>query len=144
MSDNSPNTGSSENVDRQTEANGQSSVTLSISHLIGLCSIGLLVAFFLPWLNLLIVRGSGFELAKQGGMALTLWAIPALSLVTFLAGMAKDGQKGMAQFTGCLPFFFLIAAVYENGADILKTFDYGAYASLAFGLALVVLPSRLK
>ena len=75
---------------------------------------------------------------------MALWVIPGFSLVTLLAGIAKQGQKAISQFTGLLPFFFLLLEVHDAGKDILKTLDYGAYASLAMGLGLIILPSRLK
>lgn len=144
MSDHSPETESNETSSPSTSSSGQSSASLDVGHLVSLCAIGLLVSFFLPWIKILFIRGSGFDLAKQGGVALALWVIPAFSLVTLLAGMAKQSQKAISQFTGLLPFLFLILEVHDAGTDILKTFDYGAYASLAMGLGLIVLPSRLK
>ncbi len=144
MPDNSFETQSNENRSPQNSASDQSSVSLNVSSLISLCALGLLVAFFLPWINVLLIKPSGFELAKQEGKYLLLWAIPAFSAITFFAGLAKAGQKSIAQATGCLPFFFLMVAIYTDGTDILKTLDYGAYTSLAMGLGLMLLPSRLK
>ena len=144
MSDHSPETHTTENPSQHTSSSQQSSVTLEVPHLIGLCAIGLLIAFFLPWINLAFIKPSGFELAKQGGKYLLLWVIPAFSALTFFAGIAREGLKGAAQLTGLLPFLFLMVGIYTDGTDILKTLDYGGYTSLAAGLGLIILPSRLK
>lgn len=128
------------------------SVTLNASHLISFCAIGLIVCFFLPWISVFFWgKPSGFDLAKEGAKAegnavalVFLWAIPFFSLVTVMAGMAKQSQKNIAQFTGALPFAALAVALRFHGTDLLKILEFGAYISLLLGLILFILPRCLK
>jgi hypothetical protein len=120
------------------------SVSLSLSHAISLCAAGLLVCFFLPWVNLLLVKPSGRDLASEGGKLLLLWSIPIFSAITILAGIAKQSQKTVAQLTGALPFIFLGLGLYDEGKDLMQGLELGAYISLGLGLVLFILPRRLK
>ncbi len=125
----------------QTE---QLSVSLNMSHAISLCAAGLLICFFLPWIAIFMARPSGFAFAKEGGNFWLLWSIPIFSVLTIIAGITKSSQKVIAQFTGAVPFFVLSYALYHNGKDLMHALDTGAYGSLVLGLALFILPRRLK
>jgi hypothetical protein len=120
------------------------SVSLNLSHVVGFCALALLGCFFLPWLQILFARPSGFNFAQEGGKYLLLWSIPVFCVLTFFAGITKTSQRAAAQFTGMLPFCFLGVGLYSEGADLMKVLTIGAYASLVLGLLLILLPTRLK
>lgn len=132
---NNPSTGS---------GNENQSVSINTSHLVSFCAAGLLVSFFLPWIQILFGKPSGFDFAKEGQQFYALWGLPFFSLVTLIAGMTKNPVRVIAQITGCLPFAILIWAVSEAGSDLLKALAVGAYAGLGFGFALIILPRNLK
>jgi hypothetical protein len=140
------------NSTAESKSGGGQSVTLNSRHLISFCAVGLIICFFLPWISFLFWgKPSGFDLAKAGSKAegnavalVFLWAIPFCSLVTVLAGMAKQSQKNIAQFTGALPFAALSVALYFHGSNLMKALEFGAYVSLVLGLVLFILPRRLK
>jgi hypothetical protein len=123
---------------------GQESVSLSLHHLVSLCAAGLVVCFFMPWIKILFGRPSGLELAKQGEVWILLWAIPFMGVITVLAGIAKINVREVAQVTGALPFAALMGPVFQHGKEIFSLLDFGAYAGLGLGLALLILPHRLK
>jgi small-conductance mechanosensitive channel len=137
---------------KATSPNENQSVSLNTSQILSACAVGLIICFFLPWISFLFLgKPSGFDLAKEGAKAegkafalVFLWAIPFCSIVTVLAGMVKQSQKNIAQFTGALPFAALAVALYFNGSDLLKVLEFGAYISLVLGLVLFILPRRLK
>jgi hypothetical protein len=114
--------------------------SLSISHLISFCAIGLGICFFLPWFSFLFVKPSGFDFAKDGGVYLLLWILPFFCVLTFFAGVTKTSQRNAAIFTGILPFVILGIGCTNLGADLLKALEIGGYGGLGFGLALIVLP----
>ncbi len=120
------------------------SVSLNKSHLVTFCAAGLLVCFFLPWINLLFCKPTGLDFAKDGGKGLLLWAIPIFSALTIVAGVTKRSQKHVAQFAGLLPFFALGFGLYNSGTDLMHILEVGAYGSLALGLLLIILPRGLK
>jgi hypothetical protein len=124
--------------------NENQSVSINTSQLVGLCAAGLAVCFFLPWIQILFGKPSGFDFAKQGEEYLLLWSIPILSAITVIAGMAKLSQKVVAQMTGAVPFIVLGIGLYHIGKDLLKVLEIGAYAGLALGLVMFIIARRLK
>ena len=119
--------------------------SLNRSQLMSICALGLAICFFLPWLNLFFGKPSGFDIAKQeGGKALLLWSVPIFSALTIFANLTGRNQKIVAQLTGALPFIILAYALSQGGRDVLRLLEVGAYVSLVIGLALFVLPRKLK
>ena len=108
------------------------------------CAAGLAICFFLPWLESFFGKPSGLDLAKQGGKWLALWLIPIFGGITFVAGLMKQPQRVAAQVTGALPFAALAVGLYDGGSDLFKVLAFGAWLSLALGLALFILPRGAK
>jgi len=121
----------------------QPSVLLSQQQIIMLCALGLLICFFLPWINF-IVAISGLDLAKQGDRHLLFWLIPAFSALTLFAVFTKRSPKIIAQLTGALPFVALVYGYIKVGKDLFQMLMVGSYLSLVLGLVLFILPRRLK
>jgi hypothetical protein len=119
-------------------------VSLNRTQLVNLCAIGLGVSFFLPWAQFLGASISGFDLQKAGGGQLLLWLIPILSAITIIAGMTKRSQQIAGQFTGVLPFVVGVYWYAKIGNDLFQVLTFGAFWSLAFGAALLVLPRKSK
>ena len=112
--------------------------------LANLCALGLGVVFFLPWAHVLFVSSSGFDLQKDGGGQLLLWLIPILCLITIIAGVAKRSQQIPGQLAGVLPFVVGIYWYNQIKNDLFHILTYGAYLSLIFGAALLVLARKSK
>lgn len=112
--------------------------------MIGLCAIGLLASFFLPWTHILGQGISGYDLQKLGEKQRALWLIPAFSVFTIFAAKTKRCQKVIAQLSGALSFCVLAYWLNQLGSDLLRHLSFGAWLSLICGLALIILPHRLK
>lgn len=119
-------------------------VTLSRAHLVNLCALGLGVSFFLPWVQFLGGNVSGFDLQKFGDQQRLLWLIPILCAITIFAGITKRGQQIAGQLSGTLPFVVGVYWYMKLGSDMLHILTFGAYLSLAFGGALLVLSRKSK
>ncbi len=119
-------------------------VSLGRVQLTNLCALGLGVSFFLPWAHFLFGAPSGFDLQKLGSGQRLLWLIPILSAITVFAGITKRSQKIVGQITGALPF--CVGAYWYNklGSDLSHILMYGAFLSLIFGAALLILPRNSK
>ena len=119
-------------------------VSLSRTHLVNLCAAGLGVSFFLPWAHFFGVNLSGFDLQKMGDEQRLLWLIPIFCVITIFAGIAKCGQQIAGQLTVALPFCVGVYWYTKLGRDMFQILSYGAFLSLAFGLALFILPRKSK
>jgi len=119
-------------------------VASSQAPLIYMCAFGLGVSFFLPWANVLFGSLSGFDLQKMGGEHRLLWAIPIFCAITIIAGFAKQSQKNIGQLTGVLPYVVGVYWYLKLKDDFFHILTYGAFLSLAFGAALLILPRNQK
>src|ERR1035437_2217605 len=114
------------------------------TQLVNLCSLGLGICFFLPWAHFFFATPSGFDLQKMGDEQRLLWLIPIFCSITIFAGITKRSQKIIGQLTGALPFVVGIYWYHKLGSDLPHMLMYGAYLSLIFGAALIVLPRKSK
>src|SRR5262245_39680184 len=80
------------------------SVSLKASHIANICAAAMAICFFLPWIDFLGAKPSGFEMAKDGGKYLILWIIPAFGVFTLLASATKSNVKITGQIAGAAPF----------------------------------------
>lgn len=119
-------------------------VTLSRVHIVNLCALGLGVCFFLPWAKFFVGNLSGFDLQKLGDQQRLLWLIPICCAITIFAGIIKRGQQFAGRFTGALPFCVGVYWYMKLGKDMFQILTFGAYLSLAFGAALIILPRKSK
>jgi hypothetical protein len=121
------------------------SVSFNMSQAVNICAAGLLICFFLPWIDVFLGKPSGFDFAKhEGGRALLFWSIPIFCGLTILANITKRSPKIVAQLTGTLPFAVLTYGLYHVGKDLMQLLEVGAYAGLALGLLLFILARQLK
>jgi len=125
-------------------APGNQTTGLGRTQLTGLCAAGLGVSFFLPWAQIFVATLSGFDLQKMGDEQRLLWLIPILSGITIWASITKHSQKFIGQLTGALPFCVGIYWYHKIGSDLFHILAYGAYLSLIFGAALLILPRKAK
>ncbi|MBA4150147.1 MAG: hypothetical protein H0X66_18725 [Verrucomicrobia bacterium] len=122
----------------------QENGSINHSQLLTFCAAGLLICFFLPWINFFGLNLSGFDFAKQGGKGLLLWSIPIFCAITIFATLTKRNAKITGQLTGALPFFVLAYGLFQEGKDLMQVLGMGAWIGLVLGLALFILPRRLK
>ena len=119
-------------------------VNLGRTQLVNLCALGLGISFFLPWTHVFFAAPSGFDLQKLGHEQLFLCLIPIFSAITIFAGVTKRSQKIIGQLTGALPFCGGAYWYNKLGSDLTRILMYGAFLSLIFGAALLILPRKSK
>jgi hypothetical protein len=125
-------------------SNQNQTVSFGRTQLVNLCALGLGVSFFLPWARFFGANLSGFDLQKMGHEHRLLWLIPMFCVITIFAGIAKCRQQIAGQFTGALPFCVGIYWYTKLGRDLFQILSFGAFLSLAFGLALFILSRKAK
>src|ERR1035437_3388262 len=134
----------SESAATSTSSEQNQNVSLGRTQLVNLCAAGLGVSFFLPWAHFWGPDLSGFDLQKLRGGPRLLWLIPSCCSITIFAGITKRGQQIAGQLTGVLPFCVGVYWYTKLGRDMFNILTFGAFLSLAFGLALFILPRKSK
>jgi hypothetical protein len=127
-------------------ASGMTGPTVNLTgvQLVNLCAVGLGISFFLPWANFFGANLSGFDLQKIGDEKRFLWLIPICCTITIFASVVKRSQKIAGEMTGVLPFIVGIYWYQKLGSDLFHILTYGAFLSLIFGAALLILPRTVK
>jgi len=140
----SPNSGStSESKPVTTTSAGVSpAVAITKGQLISGCAFGLIICFFLPWVDLLVVKPSGFDLQQADGSAKLFWLIPLLAAFALIAGLTGKSSRTAASVAGAAPFALLAYRLSIDGSDLLRVLAPGAWLSLALGLVLIILSRR--
>lgn len=114
-------------------------------------AIGLLVSFFLPWLQTPFIGVSAYHIAQLSmqtrGMQsrgsvppevlLALWLIPILSVIVIITQLSGSGSKGLRVATGLVPLLFLIIILSEGGSQVLSALGVGAYLTIVAALILI-------
>jgi hypothetical protein len=103
-------------------------VSFQRSHIVLVCSLVVGVSFFLPWLNVLWVHPSGFDLSKEGGSAVMLWAMPIFAVISCGAALGKN-YKLAGQLCAAVPFIIL-AYAWSQQHDIIQGLAAGAWIGL--------------
>lgn len=125
----------------------QASPALSVSLLEIFLAIGLGFCFFLPWIKILGVGVSGFQIQKLGQDGLIFWLIPVMSSIAVLAGMIGKSQKDAAMLAGITPFGIVIYFCIQAGNNyqqIIDALGAGAWVALVIGFLMIVLSFNLK
>lgn len=127
-----------------------------------ICAIGLIIGFFLPWVDLGFFTVSGYQapkiLKEIGGFSnivgqktdpritiayIMLYLIPTFGVITIIANITNRSSKIPAFIAGAIPFagcLYLISSgggqvIKEAGTDIFKMIAVGLYITFfsAFG-----------
>ncbi len=73
------------------------------------CAFGLLAAFFMPWIQLIGVGMSGYNLGQLGSYGNYAWVIPILAGATILLSFSGYNNRGVGAISGIVP---LVAILY--------------------------------
>ena len=97
---------------------------------VNLCAVGLIVFFFLPWVQLLGFNASGYDVQKLGSYGQLVWLVPISAAATVIAGLYGQRQNALALLTGALPFLGLLYVLTKVGDQVLHALAVGAYLTL--------------
>ena len=74
-------------------------------------SVGILAAFFMPWLLLLGQGLSGYQLGSLGSYGNFAWVVPILAGSTIVVSLSGKSARLIGAITGVVPIFALLYAI---------------------------------
>ncbi len=114
------------------------------------CAIGLLAAFFMPWVQLFGLGLSGYSLGKLGSYGNYAWVIPILAGATIWTSFSGANNRAVGILTGIVPlvaiFYGLVRIGGEGGPEatdgILNLAGHvlaiGAWLTIALSVAIIL------
>lgn len=108
---------------------------MNIKKVENISAIVLLVAFFLPWLNLGLVSVSGVGIIKLNFIVLFIPLLAVAVIVTDIMG-SETASKWLSYAAGLVPFVWIILRIPFMGGDVF-------FAAAGIGIYLTLLASIL-
>lgn len=103
------------------------------------CAAAIVVTFFMPWVQLFGLSGSGYSLSRFGSYGNAAWLIPILAAATLFKMLTGTPSRLLTIVAGVAPFLGLAYAVTKVGRDLLQVMAIGFYLTLVAGAALIAL-----
>lgn len=115
-----------------------------------ICAVGLLAAFFMPWVQLFGVGISGYNLGQLGSYGNYAWVIPILAGATILVGYFGVNNRAVGAIAGIVPlsaiFYALVRIAGEGGGNATKevldvaghVLSIGAWLTIIFSVAIII------
>lgn len=121
--------------------------TQADTHLFGkpevLLALGLLFAFFLPWVKLFFFKGSGYDVGIHlSGKAQVVWLFPVMAVAVIGAAIQNIRTSLICLIAGALPYVALAWGASRLKSDVFRVLTIGAYVSLLFGAGLLLVGLR--
>jgi hypothetical protein len=126
------------------------------SDLVIVFAIGLLVGFFLPWVQFLGFGISGYSLGKLGSYGNYAWIIPILASSTLIASFTGRDNRSIGTLTGVIPIvaiLYLVANIIDGRRDaedileiLIQVISIGGWITIICSLGLLIggsLPSKV-
>ena len=108
-----------------------------------LLALGLLFAFFLPWVRLFFFKGSGYDVGIHlSGKSQLVWLFPVMAVAVIVAAIRSIRTGAICLAAGALPYVALAWGASRLKGDVVRVLTIGAYLSLFFGAGLVLVGLR--
>jgi hypothetical protein len=97
----------------------------------------MLLAFFLPWGQLLGEGVSGYTCGQIGSYANLVWLIPILASAVLIVALSAQDVPALRVACGGVPWLYLFYGVVRVGSDLFHVLAIGAYLTLLCGFLLL-------
>lgn len=140
-------------TDSEPDTSGPEQLQPAVSKPVLLAAIGLLIAFFMPWFQLLGFNVSGYNLGSLGSYGNLVWAIPILAGATIWVSLTGRDNRTAGLLTGILPLAGILYGVARMTSEVGGTPDQvlgimmhllsiGAYLTIMLSGVIVVAALR--
>ena len=114
---------------------------MNIKKLENICAVILVIAFFLPWVNLGFISLSGFNVAGIGGASFLLWVIPLLSIGVLVSEFMDLDEKistYIAYASGAVPLIYVLSRLISSGGEFFEAAGIGIYLTLVASVGMLL------
>jgi len=114
------------------------------------CALGMLAAFFAPWLEYSDVGMSGYNLGLLGPFGYYLWVVPALAGATVLLSLLGVSNRGIGAVCGIVPLASIVYIMFmlvNEGQDrttsgllqlASRVLELGAWLTIGLSVAIII------
>ena len=114
------------------------------------CAVGLLAAFFMPWIRIFGVGISGYNLGQLDSHGNYAWIIPIVAGITILLSYIEVSNRAIGVVAGIIPLGAILYALgrvgLERGIESMKValelawqaFSIGAWLTIIFSIGIIV------
>lgn len=100
-------------------------------------AVGILLAFFLPWVRVGESGVSGYELGKSGAYINWAWIVPLLAGLAIAIVYLGGNQRPFGALAALAPIFAFLFGLIRVGSPMLDTLLIGAHVTLFLALMLL-------
>ena len=117
---------------------------------VAVCAVGLLAAFFMPWVQIFGVGVSGYNLGQLGSYGTYAWIIPIVAGTALCLSFVDLDNRAIGAIAGIIPLgailYALVRVGLEGGIEAMKValelawqaFSIGAWLTIIFSIAIIV------
>jgi len=138
---NAPETSPTKTI-TETEPVRSADVTLKRPQIVAVLSAGLIISFFLPWIQILGGGPSGLDFTKIGGIYTLLWLLPIVAFFAVIGGLSGKQYQTPGQLAAAITLSILCYALYHIGPDLFKALGIGGWVSIATSVILIVISRK--
>jgi len=114
------------------------------------CAVGLLAAFFMPWVSVFGTGMSGYNLGQLGSYGNYAWAIPILAGLTILISALGINNRGIGAITGIVPLAIILYTMLKLDLEVgsnaaekvrivaLNFLSIGAWLTIVLSTAIII------
>jgi len=114
------------------------------------CAFGLMLAFFMPWVQLFGFGMSGYNLGRLGSYGNYAWIIPILAGATIVLSFSGANNRTIGAISGIVPLgailYGLVRIAGEAGSSVANgvleiaghVLSIGAWLTIIFSVAIIV------
>lgn len=115
-----------------------------------ICAIGILAAFFMPWVQFFGLGISGYNLGRIGSYGNYAWVVPVLSGAVVLVTFAGLKNRLLGAIAGVIPLCMIGYIIFQyvnsgkiQNADVVnvatQVLSIGAWLTVILSVAIIVI-----
>ena len=107
--------------------------------LVGVFAFAVCILYFCPWISILGITVSGFQITKSGGSGMIFALVPFGAVFAILADVSGNQVKAIGSIAGLIPLSLFAYYYSQTGKDLWDILQPAGYGILALSLVLTLI-----